>query len=154
MLKSSNFKYLLLIAVVTVGVYFLYYQTNISENFPINYGQSFTANFIANLTANLTENFTDVLLQSTENNNNKMEIILKENIFEVQHLTNECPETPPNLIGKIKVFLESPSMEKLKTIYPNLKVGGHGQPIDCLARQRVAIIIPYRYVFGDIYSRT
>jgi beta-1,4-galactosyltransferase 3 len=55
-----------------------------------------------------------------------------------------CPVTPPNLIGPIKVWLDTPSMSDINKLYPDLENGGHGHPVDCKARHKVAIIIPYR----------
>jgi len=55
-----------------------------------------------------------------------------------------CPVLPPNLVGPIQVWMDTPSMETLGQLYPELASGGHGQPKECRARHRVAIIIPYR----------
>lgn len=63
-----------------------------------------------------------------------------------------CPVTPPNLVGPIKVWLDTPSMDDLNKLYPDLEDGGHGQPIDCKARHKVAIIVPYRLIFRFIVA--
>ncbi|KAI6182363.1 Beta-1,4-N-acetylgalactosaminyltransferase bre-4 [Aphelenchoides bicaudatus] len=55
-----------------------------------------------------------------------------------------CPTEPPNLVGPIRVWLDTPSFEKIHSLYPNLEDGGHGQPNDCLARHKVAVVVPYR----------
>ncbi|CAJ0593592.1 unnamed protein product [Cylicocyclus nassatus] len=55
-----------------------------------------------------------------------------------------CPITPPNLVGPIRVWMDSPSMAKLQKLYPYLEPGGHGQPKECRSRHRVAIVVPYR----------
>ncbi|EPB72230.1 N-acetyllactosaminide 3-alpha-galactosyltransferase [Ancylostoma ceylanicum] len=55
-----------------------------------------------------------------------------------------CPLTPPNLVGPIRVFMDSPSMDALQKLYPYLERGGHGQPEECRSRHRVAIVVPYR----------
>lgn len=55
-----------------------------------------------------------------------------------------CPEIPPNLVGRIRVWLDGPSFEQLGQLYPFLEPGGHSFPKKCQARHRVAIIIPYR----------
>lgn len=57
-----------------------------------------------------------------------------------------CPVLPPNLVGPIQVWMDTPSIETLEHLYPDLEPGGHGQPKECAARHRVAIIIPYRSV--------
>ncbi|KAJ9581817.1 hypothetical protein L9F63_003886 [Diploptera punctata] len=55
-----------------------------------------------------------------------------------------CPPVPPNLIGPIKVAKESPSLEELEKKFPLLEPGGRYRPRECQARDRVAIIVPYR----------
>ncbi|GIX71605.1 beta-1,4-N-acetylgalactosaminyltransferase bre-4 [Caerostris extrusa] len=56
----------------------------------------------------------------------------------------ECPLVPPNLVGRLKVLTESPPFEQLEQMFPNLKPGGRFQPPNCIARNKVALIIPYR----------
>lgn len=90
------------------------------------------------------KNFTDILRPMIK----ETTVFNNETIFELQNLKNECPEMPPNLVGHIKVIMESPSMKELEKKYSDLKAGGHGQPAECRSRHRVAIIIPYRYVFN------
>ena len=50
------------------------------------------------------------------------------------------------LHGAVKVETEHiPSMEKIEKIYKNkLELGGRYKPNKCVARHRVAIIVPYR----------
>lgn len=55
-----------------------------------------------------------------------------------------CPIKPPNLLGPIKVWFDEPKFEELERIYPYLEPGGHGKPKNCLARHRVAVVVPYR----------
>ncbi|KAI6171161.1 Beta-1,4-N-acetylgalactosaminyltransferase bre-4 [Aphelenchoides bicaudatus] len=55
-----------------------------------------------------------------------------------------CPNEPPGLIGPIKVDQNEHTYEQIEQMYPQLSVGGHGRPIDCKARHKVAIIVPYR----------
>lgn len=57
-----------------------------------------------------------------------------------------CPETPPALMGRLTIsFNAAPdTFEKTLSENPQLTDGGHGKPPDCLARHKVAIIIPYR----------
>jgi len=55
-----------------------------------------------------------------------------------------CPVLPPNLVGPVRVWTDTPSLKKIALLNPNLHPGGHGQPEDCKARHRVAIIVPYR----------
>ena len=62
--------------------------------------------------------------------------------------TNElkvCPMIPPNLHGAVKVQTdEIPSMEEMEKTYSFLKDGGRYKPSQCIARHRVAIIVPFR----------
>ncbi|KAL3885099.1 hypothetical protein ACJMK2_025197 [Sinanodonta woodiana] len=56
-----------------------------------------------------------------------------------------CPETPPNLVGKLNIteqlrLEEVTNLESLKRVI----FGGRYRPPDCKAREHVAIIIPYR----------
>lgn len=68
-------------------------------------------------------------------------------LFEPQDelLFGLCNDTPPGLVGPIRVWLDGPSVEELEKLYPKLEPGGHGKPEHCIARHRVAIIIPYRF---------
>lgn len=56
-----------------------------------------------------------------------------------------CPIRPPNLVGSYDPDVTSESLEsvedRLKTV---IKAGGHYKPPDCVARDRVAVIIPCR----------
>jgi len=66
-------------------------------------------------------------------------------VFEYQDPNLEtCPALPPNLAGPIHVWSKTPTMETLEQLYPEIAMGGHGQPKECMARHRVAIVIPYR----------
>lgn len=55
-----------------------------------------------------------------------------------------CNQTPPHLVGPIRVFLDEPDFSTLSKIYPDVHPGGHGVPKECIARHRVAVIVPYR----------
>ncbi|KAI6232944.1 Beta-1,4-N-acetylgalactosaminyltransferase bre-4 [Aphelenchoides fujianensis] len=57
---------------------------------------------------------------------------------------NFCSPEPPGLVGPIRVWMDAPAFEEIETLYPQLQAGGHGQPADCKARHRVAIIVAYR----------
>ncbi|CAN8017660.1 unnamed protein product [Ixodes persulcatus] len=55
-----------------------------------------------------------------------------------------CPLVPPNLVGRLKVLLQAPSFDEMEKKFTHIMLGGRFKPKDCLARHRVAILIPYR----------
>ncbi|CAG5102511.1 Oidioi.mRNA.OKI2018_I69.chr1.g336.t2.cds [Oikopleura dioica] len=59
-----------------------------------------------------------------------------------------CLETPPKLRGQLEVDLNQTagpkSFSEIATDSPALKSGGHWSPAYCKAKNRVAIVIPYR----------
>ena len=63
-----------------------------------------------------------------------------------------CPINSPLLVGPLSVKQsdiddsDSNSESFVKWFGPNLQIGGAFRPSDCIARQKVAIIIPYRSV--------
>ncbi|MBN3319974.1 B4GT1 galactosyltransferase, partial [Atractosteus spatula] len=57
----------------------------------------------------------------------------------------KCPEIPPRLVGPLRIeFSEPVSSEDIKSQNPELRKGGRYSPKDCIALQKVAIIIPFR----------
>ncbi|KAK0420029.1 hypothetical protein QR680_014468 [Steinernema hermaphroditum] len=55
-----------------------------------------------------------------------------------------CPSIPHNLVGPVPVVLSAPHFPEIENMHQNLTMGGHGQPVHCRARHKVAIIVPYR----------
>uniref|UniRef100_UPI003AABFD1A beta-1,4-galactosyltransferase 1-like n=1 Tax=Centroberyx gerrardi TaxID=166262 RepID=UPI003AABFD1A len=57
-----------------------------------------------------------------------------------------CPDTPLGLVGPVRVEFDwKQTMDKVrKEATSSLQEGGHYKPPDCIALQRVAIIIPFR----------
>ena len=55
-----------------------------------------------------------------------------------------CPLIPPKLLGRLQVLTESPTFDKIEKLYSWLEPGGRHRPRECLSRNRVAIIVPYR----------
>ncbi|RXN04876.1 beta-1,4-galactosyltransferase 1-like protein [Labeo rohita] len=56
-----------------------------------------------------------------------------------------CPETSPLLVGPMRVeFSEPVSLDMVRKDNPQLMMGGRYKPNDCVALQKVAIIIPFR----------
>lgn len=56
----------------------------------------------------------------------------------------QCPLIPPNLVGPVAVSKNPPEMSVMEKKFEEVKPGGRGCPTDCVARHRVAIIIPFR----------
>ncbi|GMT12194.1 hypothetical protein PFISCL1PPCAC_3491, partial [Pristionchus fissidentatus] len=65
-----------------------------------------------------------------------------------------CPATPPRLQGRISVVdADFPSYAQLEQMYSSsIDKGGRGRPLDCRARQKVAVVVPYRE--RDVQLRT
>lgn len=58
---------------------------------------------------------------------------------------NACPPIPPNLDGPIEVDTsEEPLKNVIKRLESKLQPGGWYRPKECNAKDRVAIIVPYR----------
>nr|KAG5704979.1 hypothetical protein BaRGS_022821 [Batillaria attramentaria] len=56
-----------------------------------------------------------------------------------------CPLIPPDLEGPVVVDKKPPpSFHQLEEELSTVQLGGHQQPDDCVAHQKVAIIVPYR----------
>ncbi|NWQ78895.1 B4GT1 galactosyltransferase, partial [Columbina picui] len=56
-----------------------------------------------------------------------------------------CPEPSPLLVGALHVEFSQPvNLEEVARINPEVKAGGRFAPKDCIAVQKVAIIIPFR----------
>lgn len=58
---------------------------------------------------------------------------------------NQCPAVPPDLVGPIEVDTQSEDIESVeKRLVDKIALGGRFKPSDCRARDRVAIVIPFR----------
>ncbi|XP_033494292.2 beta-1,4-galactosyltransferase 1-like [Epinephelus lanceolatus] len=57
-----------------------------------------------------------------------------------------CPDTPPNLLGPVHVeFNSTRTLDEVREeVGSPLRLGGWHKPPDCIAQQKVAIIIPFR----------
>lgn len=55
-----------------------------------------------------------------------------------------CPLIPPNLVGPLSVSKSPPELAVIEKTLTEVKPGGKGCPSDCVARHRVAIVIPFR----------
>ncbi|KAF1385138.1 hypothetical protein PFLUV_G00127560 [Perca fluviatilis] len=57
----------------------------------------------------------------------------------------KCPETSPLLVGALRVEFNMPlDLQQVEKENPNLRPGGRFWPRECVAQQKVAIIIPFR----------
>ncbi|XP_018429581.1 PREDICTED: beta-1,4-galactosyltransferase 2-like, partial [Nanorana parkeri] len=57
-----------------------------------------------------------------------------------------CPDSPPGLVGRLLIEFSSPmTMERVQRENPDVTDGGKYTPSDCLSKERVAIIIPFRH---------
>ena len=58
---------------------------------------------------------------------------------------NQCPAVPPNLRGPIEVDTQPEYIENVEKRFANkITLGGRFKPSDCRARDRVAIVVPFR----------
>lgn len=75
------------------------------------------------------------------------EDVIMINLTSSQHL-NLCPDEPPALWGNVSSDVtkehETLTMSQLILWHPDLAPGGEWRPLDCVARYRLAVIIPYR----------
>ncbi|KAL0974250.1 hypothetical protein UPYG_G00217710 [Umbra pygmaea] len=57
----------------------------------------------------------------------------------------KCPETSPLLVGPLRIEFSAPvSLDMVIKENPNIQKGGRFKPGECVALQKVAIIIPFR----------
>jgi hypothetical protein len=82
-------------------------------------------------------------IRKTLNTVNNKKFVLKNNSNSIEILET-CPLIPPELIGPFLVNIENESFKKIEKILPEIEIGGRFRPKECIARHKVAIIIPYR----------
>ncbi|KAI4502895.1 hypothetical protein M0802_001939 [Mischocyttarus mexicanus] len=56
----------------------------------------------------------------------------------------QCPLVAPNLVGPVAVSKTPPEISVMEKTFTDVNPGGKGCPKTCIARHRVAIIIPFR----------
>ncbi|KAF7390231.1 hypothetical protein HZH68_012088 [Vespula germanica] len=56
----------------------------------------------------------------------------------------QCPLVSPNLVGPVAVSKIPPEISVMEKTFTEVNPGGRGCPTNCVARDRVAIIIPFR----------
>ncbi|GMR62896.1 hypothetical protein PMAYCL1PPCAC_33091, partial [Pristionchus mayeri] len=80
----------------------------------------------------------------SEGTNSSLNGSILSSLNDTSFLQN-CSETPPGLVGKIRVWMDGPSYHQLEKLYSTtVEKGGRSHPRDCIARHKVAIIVPYR----------
>lgn len=58
---------------------------------------------------------------------------------------NQCPVTPPDLVGPIEVDVQPEFIENVeKKLVSKIQKGGRFKPSECRARDRVAVVVPFR----------
>lgn len=58
---------------------------------------------------------------------------------------NKCPPIPPNLVGPIEINTDFEDLSTIESRFQEkLEPGGWYKPHECNARDRVAVVIPYR----------
>lgn len=80
-----------------------------------------------------------------------LETIFLENLHKNKIITrNEnlpfCAENSSVFKGLIGIQKVSPDMKVMEKVFSMLAPGGHGEPRNCRARHRIAIIVPYRSI--------
>uniref|UniRef100_A0A9J7Z9Z3 Beta-1,4-galactosyltransferase n=1 Tax=Cyprinus carpio carpio TaxID=630221 RepID=A0A9J7Z9Z3_CYPCA len=67
------------------------------------------------------------------------------NVTESERKLETCPDSPPGLVGPLRVEFSDPvTLDLVRSENPALQPGGRFKPTDCIAQQKVAIIIPFR----------
>ncbi|KAM6924242.1 beta-1,4-galactosyltransferase 1 [Xenentodon cancila] len=63
----------------------------------------------------------------------------------VEKNLEKCPDTSPLLVGPLRVEFNIPvSLDQVKQENPNIRTGGRYKPSNCVALQKVALVIPFR----------
>ncbi|XP_067245955.1 beta-1,4-galactosyltransferase 1 isoform X2 [Chanodichthys erythropterus] len=67
------------------------------------------------------------------------------NVTKTERKLETCPDNPPHLVGALRVEFSDPvTLDLVRSENPALQPGGRFKPTDCIAQQKVAMIIPFR----------
>ncbi|XP_060606418.1 uncharacterized protein LOC132758734 isoform X2 [Ruditapes philippinarum] len=69
---------------------------------------------------------------------------MRDSVTKMEKPLEPCPIIPPKLQGHVKVNAQVAAWAYIEQENSMLKRGGRYKPPDCIARNRVAVIIPYR----------
>ncbi|XP_016421156.1 beta-1,4-galactosyltransferase 1-like isoform X2 [Sinocyclocheilus rhinocerous] len=68
------------------------------------------------------------------------------NVTETERKLETCPDNPPRLVGPLRVEFSDPvTLDLVRSENQALQPGGRFKPTECIAQQKVAIIIPFRH---------
>lgn len=80
---------------------------------------------------------------TTEESQQKLPSV--SNVTETERKLETCPDNPPRLVGPLRVEFSDPvTLDLVRSENPVLQPGGRYKPTECIAQQKVALIIPFR----------
>ncbi|KAH9514656.1 Zinc finger protein containing five transmembrane domains [Bulinus truncatus] len=95
---------------------------------------------------------------NVDNVNDFHEDVLRNEIWkidDVNHMSSDniskCPEGPPHLIGDLVGSFQDITKDDLEKLFPEMEIGGRIRPPDCVPRQRLAVILPYRNRYPHLH---
>ncbi|KAL1023684.1 hypothetical protein UPYG_G00044540 [Umbra pygmaea] len=134
---KKRFDCLLLLGVFSYSIYFLYHLSYSNNMVSIVSGNDFMSIVFSD---------SDLRKYKTENGDYGA---TKTNISKtpvVDEKSNICPDPSPLLEGPLRIEFSTPvSLDTVKKENPKLQEGGRYKPADCVALQKVAVIIPFRH---------
>lgn len=149
--KSQKKIRILFFLIVVLTISTIVYDTNkISLKKALNY-------FYKNQFEQTNEIITDLKVnlslkrENTSLLNSNQSVLIQNNVsiaLKLNKTISQCPLIPPNLGSRIKLNLKNYSLIEIDTLLrqnqSDLKLGGQWSPSSCIARYRVAVIVPFR----------